>query len=96
MPIMEDEYGTCIYTDYVYAMFTELYELSKYINRAIIDDIFVTPELVNEYVRNLEKVNPENVDIIKDSIKKNNPNVVITDGYLYQKTTDVKVNDEQD
>lgn len=96
MPIMEDKYGTCVYTDYVYAMFTELQELSKYINHAIIDDIFVTTELVNEYVRNLEKVNNENIDIIKESIKKNHPDINITSGYLYQKTTDVKVKDEQD
>lgn len=96
MPIMEDAYGTCIYTDYVYAMFTELHELYRYVNHAIIDDIFVSPELVNEYVRNLEKVNKENEEIIKESIKKNHPNVGLSTGYLYQKTTDVKVKDEQD
>ena len=96
MPIMEDEYGTCVYTDYIYAMFTELAEISKYINRAIIDDIFVEPEFINEYVRNLEKVNSENVEIIKDSIKKNNPNITLTSGYLYQKTANVKEKDEQD
>ena len=94
MPIMEDEYGTCIYTDYIYAMFNELAEISKYINRAIIDDIFVEPELVNEYVRNLEKVNKENIDIIMDSIKKNNPGISLTSGYLYQKTVNVKEKDE--
>ena len=96
MPIMEDRYGTCIYTDYIYAMFTELAEISKYINRAIVDDIFVEPELVNDYVRALEKVNDENIDILKDSINKNHPNVSLTSGYLFQKTVNVKEKDEQD
>lgn len=95
MPIMEDENGTCIYTDYVFAMFDELQEVSKYVVHAIIDDIFVSPELINEYSRNLSIVNKDNVEIIKEALKTNHPDVEISSGYLFQKTTDIKVNDEQ-
>ena len=94
LPIMEDEHGTCIYTDYVFAMFEGINELSKYINRAIIDDIFVPSELINDYVRNINNFKPESLDVIKESLKINYPNITLSNGYLFQKTTDVKVENE--
>lgn len=95
MPIMEDEYGTCVYTDYVFAMFSELSRVSKYLNHAIIDDLFLDSELINEYVRNIPKIDNMTVDVIKDSMLSKHPLLSFSSGYLFQKTTDTKVKDEK-
>ena len=94
MPIMEDEYGTCVYTDYVFAMFSELEKVSKYINHAIIDDLFLDSEVINEYIRNLPKIDNSTVEVIKESMEAKYPELTLSNGYLFQKTTDVKVKNE--
>ena len=96
LPILEDDNGTCVYTDYVFAMFDELKDISKYIKHAIIDDLFIDFSLINEYVRYLPTINEENLPIIKDSLKEKYPNITLSNGYLFQKTTDTKVNDDKD
>ena len=94
MPILEDEYGTCVYTDYVFAMFNELSKVSKYINYAIIDDLFLDSEVINEYIRNIPKIDNETEEVIKEALESKNPSLTLSKGYLYQKTTDTKVKDE--
>ena len=85
MPIIEDEYGTRIYSDFVFNMFHELPELKPLLNRGIIDTLFIPKECINDLLREYKRVTKENCDFLKQSFHKKYP-LRYSSGYLYQKT----------
>ena len=89
MPIVEDGSGTKIYTDYIFEMYEELPDLSKYINRAIIDTMFINSTIVPIVLRDHKRLTKENASFLLESLKMNFPDNYST-GYLYQKTNITK------
>lgn len=90
LPIIEDEYGTRIYSDYIFAMFREFAELRKYVNRAIVDDTFISTDIVLDAISALRKITNENADFIIYYLKNKYKNELFSSGYLYEKTNKVK------
>ena len=90
MPIIEDEYGTCIYTDYLFEMFSEFPGLSPYLKRGIIDTIFMEDaNQIAEVCRDYRRVSMVNHEFIKESLIHNYPDLY-SSAYLYQKTNITK------
>lgn len=90
MPIMEDESGTHIYTDYILTMFDEIPILRPYLKRGIIDTLFIEDEnKIAQICRDYRRINENNVDFIRKSFYHNYPDHY-SSGYLYQKTNITK------
>ena len=89
LPIVEDESGTKIYADYVFEMYKELPSIKQYINRGIIDTLFIEDDRVCTVVRDYKRVTDENASFLFDSLKTNYKDNYST-GYLYQKTNITK------
>ncbi|MBR4470739.1 MAG: U32 family peptidase [Erysipelotrichaceae bacterium] len=90
MPIMEDESGTHIYTDYILTMFDEIPILRPYLKRGIIDTLFIEDEnKIAQICRDYRRINENNVDFIRESFYHNYPDHY-SSGYLYQKTNITK------
>ena len=86
MPILEDDYGTTIYTDFIFEMFNEIASLKPFLKRAIVDTLFIEDEgLIQQVCRDLRRITIENKDFLKDSLLHNYPNNY-SSGYLYQRT----------
>ena len=86
MPIVEDQNGTCIYTDYIFEMFNEIPDLRAHIKRGLVDSLFIEDEnLICQVLRDYRRINAENCAFIKDSFMHNHPGSY-SSGYLYQKT----------
>lgn len=87
MPIVEDEYGTFIFTDYIFEMFNEIGSLKPYLKRGIIDTQFIDNDaLIIQVCRDLKRTTVENKDFLKQSLLHNFPDYDFSSGYLYQKT----------
>ena len=90
MPIMEDESGTHIYTDYILTMFDEIPILRPYLKRGIIDTLFIEDEnKIAQICRDYRRINENNVNFIRESFYHNYPDHY-SSGYLYQKTNITK------
>ena len=89
MPIIEDNDGTKIYTDYVYQMYKELPNLRQYIKRGIIDTLFIDDERIPTVLRDLKRITNENASFLYDNLVSKYPDNYST-GYLYQKTNITK------
>ena len=90
MPILEDDYGTTIYTDFIFEMFNEIASLKPFLKRAIVDTLFIEDEgLIQQICRDLRRITIENKDFLKDSLLHNYPNNY-SSGYLYQRTNITK------
>lgn len=86
LPIIEDEYGTGIYSDYLFAMFTEICELRPYLKRGIIDTLFMEDDnQIVEICRDYRRISLDNRDFLKESLIHNYPDNY-SSAYLYQKT----------
>ena len=86
MPIVEDEDGTYIYTDYVFEMFSEISELKNDLKRGIVDTLFIEDDaLIAQVLRDYKRVSATNGKFIRDSFLHNHPGNY-SSGYLYQKT----------
>ena len=86
MPIIEDEDGTYIYTDYIFEMFNEICEVKNDIKRGIIDTLFIDDlNLICQVLRDYRRINLGNRSFIKESFMHNHPGNYST-GYFYQKT----------
>lgn len=96
LPIRENIYGTAIYTDYVLLMYEELAYLTSALKRAIIDTEFVPEEIAIEVIRDIRRLSKDNAKFLSDNIKNSHFYIDFSNGYLYQKTTDKKENDEKD
>ena len=90
MPIVEDEDGTYIYTDYIFEMFSEIAELKDGLKRGIVDTLFIEDDaLIAQVLRDYKRVSSSNAGFIRDSFLHNHPGNY-SSGYLYQKTNIVK------
>ena len=90
MPIVEDEEGTFIYSDYIVEMFKEVPEISDVIKRGVIDTLFIENDsMILEACRDYKRVNKENADFIKENFRLSYPENY-SSGYLYQKTNITK------
>ncbi|MBQ6333721.1 MAG: U32 family peptidase [Erysipelotrichaceae bacterium] len=90
MPIVEDEGGTFIYTDYIFTMFAELSILRPYLKRGIIETLFIEDEnMICQICRDYRRINASNQKFIEDSFYHNYPDSY-SSGYLYQKTNITK------
>lgn len=86
MPIVEDEDGTYIYSDYVFEMFSEISELKNDLKRGIVDTLFIEDDaLIAQVLRDYKRVSATNGKFIRDSFLHNHPGNY-SSGYLYQKT----------
>lgn len=94
LPVKETKYGTCIYTDYVLEIYQEYAYLQKLLKRAIIDTEFIDDEVIIDLVRDLNRITPENAEFLETSFRQRNNKYLFTSGYLYQKTTDKKEENE--
>lgn len=90
MPIVEDNDGTFIYSDFVVEMFEEMPELSSSIKRGIVDTLFINDDnKIVEVCRNYKRINEANAKFLKESLYHNYPDRY-SKGYLYQKTNITK------
>lgn len=86
MPIIEDEYGTSIYTDYIFEMFSEISDLQPYLKRGIVDTLFIEDDSrIYQVCRDYRRITSQNKEFLKESLYHNYPDVY-SSGYLYQKT----------
>ena len=93
MPIVEDESGTKIYTDYILQMYKELPLIRPYVNRGIVDTLFISDDRLITVLRDYKHVTSENASFLLEGLNMKYPDDYST-GYLYQKTNITK--DEQD
>lgn len=94
LPIIEDEYGTRIYTDYCLIMYREIAYIKDYIKRAIIDDNFIEGDIAFDMIRDLKKITIHNYDYLYKALVEKYPYVNLSSAYLYQKTTKKKEENE--
>lgn len=93
LPIIENEHGTYIYSDYVFEMFNELPALRPYLKRGIIDTLFVDDDVIMEVCRDYRRVTEENKTYLRYNLIHSFPDEY-SSAYLYQRTNISK--DEQD
>ena len=86
LPILENNYGTQIYTDYVLLALKEFPKLSQFLKRAIIDDIFLDETDTFKIVRAFNEVNETNAEALYQQLVAECPKCHFDTGYLYQKT----------
>lgn len=94
MPVIEDESGTKIYSDFVFHMYDDLSKFKPYINRGIIDTLFLSDELAVQILRDMRKVSDENAYFLKERITNMFPNLKFSSAYLYEKTNITKDNEQ--
>ena len=97
LPIIEDKYGTRIYSDYVLLMYKEYLELRPLLKRAIIDDTFIEKnELILAALRDYKRVSNMNAEFLEENITGLYNNVSFSNGYLSNKTSKVKEETNED
>ena len=90
MPIIEDQYGTRIYTDFILETMKEIPYLKMNLRRGIIDTLFIDDEnLILTILREYSRVTMDNSEFLRQSVYKNFPNRY-SSGYFYQKTNITK------
>ena len=89
LPIVEDESGTKIYSDYVFEMYSELFDLKPYINRGIVDTMFIDDGRIQTVLRDYRRITKENSTFLLNALSLNYPDNYST-GYLYQETNITK------
>lgn len=89
MPIIEDNDGTKIYTDYVVQMYNEIPKIRPFVRRGIIDTLFINDDRIVSVLRDYRRLTKENASFLLDSLKQNYQDSYST-GFLYQKTNIIK------
>lgn len=89
MPIIEDKNSTQIYSDYVFLIYKEFNELKDYINRAIIDTLFLDEERIVNVLDDYNNLNQNNYEELLNRLNNEYPNTYST-GYFYEKTNITK------
>ncbi len=95
MPVFENEYGTQIFTDFVFEMYKQWPVLGPYLKRAIIDDSFLPNELFFKAIHDYRRLTNENVEFMKNSLYNDYPQIGLSSGYFFEKVTLGK-DDEKD
>lgn len=86
LPIIENQYGTQIYTDYILLALKEYPTLKTFLKRAIIDNVFLSEDETMSILKAFSKVNEDNyMDVIEELVVEC-PECAFDTGYLYQKT----------
>ena len=86
MPIVEDENGTYIYTDFILEMFEEVVKLRPFLRRGIIDTLFIEDDnLIAQVCRDYKRIDENNKQFVREAFLHNYPGNY-SKGYLYQKT----------
>lgn len=94
LPIVEDHFGTRIYSDYVLMMYKELASLKGSIKRAIVDDSFVDSDIVFDVIKDIKRLTTDNAQFLQDTLVNKYPKEVFSNGYLDTKTTKTKEENE--
>lgn len=94
LPIIEDEYGTRIYTDYCFVMYREIAYIKDYIKRGIIDDNFIEGDIAFDVIRDLRRITVDNSEYLYKTLIERYPYIKLSSAYLYQKTTKKKEENE--
>ncbi len=92
MPIVEDEQGTHIYTDYVLCALEEISDfMSADLEWLRVESHFIEKEVIHEFLKSLRQV-IDGVDAtkVKDEFTEKYPELPWSSGYMYQKTNLVK------
>ena len=90
LPIVEDKYGTRIYSDYVLLMYNELAHLKSAIKRAIVEDSFVDINIVTDVIKDIRRLTEENSQFLTDALVNKYQDEEFSNGYLEIKTTKTK------
>lgn len=91
LPILEDEYGTRIYSDYIFLMYKEFVSLKPLLKRAIIDDTFIDDtSLIFAILRDVKRVSDVNAVFLEENVVSKYGNYQFSNGYLSNKTSKVK------
>ena len=93
MPVYEDDKCTCIYTPYVQESFEELNILiDSGVNNFIIERSFVDIDMICDAIRAYRDIESgKDAKLIKEAFYQKYDNYPLSSGYMYQKTTLVKV-----
>ena len=95
LPVIEDEHGTRIYTDYCLLMYKELAYLKHVLRRVIVDDAFLSdPNAAFDMIRDIRRLTPKNMAFLEDAFLVRYPHETFSSGYLHQKTVKKKETDE--
>ena len=68
MPILEDKYGTRIYSDFVLEVYQELPYLNRVLKRGIIDDLFIEEYLLFDVIRDYARIDENNAEFLEDAL----------------------------
>lgn len=90
MPILENEYGTKIYSDYVLCAYEESVELEDKINAGIIDDMFVDKSVLISVLNDYHILTKENAKLLENNLSLKYEKIDFDKGYFYQKTNITK------
>lgn len=90
LPVVEDVYGTRIYSDYIFMMYKELVPLKAKLKRAIIDGSFLSENLFMTAIRDVKSLNSENAAYIEQALYNRFADESFSSGYLYRATVKVK------
>ncbi len=96
LPVIEDKYGTRIYSDYILLMYKELVPLKNKLKRVILNDIFIENNgIIFDVARDIRRLTQENAEFLYSNLINKYPNVPFSTGYLYKKTSKVKEGDNE-
>ena len=96
LPVKETKYGTNIYTDYILLMYEEFVYLRSLCKRVIVDNEFISNDVLFDVLRDFRRLNENNAEFLKESLIQRYPDYSFATGYLYQKTVNRKEENEQD
>ncbi len=89
MPIIEDDYGTRIYSDYVFETYDELPFLKKGLKRGIVDTLFMNNATVVKVLDDCRSIVEANKEMLKKDLYADYPENYGS-GFLYTKTNITK------
>lgn len=97
MPIVEDEYGTRIFSDFIYLLPAVMCEYKDIIKRGIVDDQFIDNfQLVIDFIKENKRYNEQNASFIEQAFYNKYPNYTFSTGYMFEKMNIKKDENEKD
>lgn len=92
MPVVEDEHGTAVYTDYTLGGFNEMLPLLQSgVSAFRFDNSFMSNEVFIDCLKGFSAVlQGKDGKTVFDTLKSNYPELALGTGYMYQKTNLVK------
>ncbi len=86
LPILETQKGSEIFSEGILASYLEYQELAECIDKGIIDDLFLSEELLFYVLKDLKVLNEDNARLLMGKLKLQFPDLKFDSGYFYQKT----------